>query len=1411
MWGENFDQEVIAPRPPASANYRDGTDEKKCGTCIHFLAGVCHVYDASASSGMVCDEWDDEELTEDEAKRLMEDPSDPDGDDRDEDEDPDGIGLSDEHVVLTEIYDDHPLQLSEADEDGVIWGEIIKTGTWALSPDPARKGPVERPIIVQLESDKPGVVSLKTLVDNFNAGVVENVTIPLSHSNTVLENTGFVKQLKIAPDPERPGEYSLMGGFDFREPEVKDKVKKGLIAGRSMGVFFNHRDKKTGQTFNQVLDHVALTNRPWITGLKPFGMALSDDVSVTSLMLYNDAPLGKPGNKKNWVDKVGGLPKYVRAVARALHEKRGFPMQRAIATAISRIKYWGSASKGATPKTRTKAAKATAEWEAKKARSHTMTAARRLNASDLPDRAALLLSQGLRESTSELMLSVTKSSNKIGNPYHGKGGKFTSKFKAIPKSIDGPWLAKYLPGATDQQLDQIEAQLRNTPSATARLGLVQRERQSRKLGAIAPPKTGQKPKTGADFPDVADPQELASWSDGDLKAYKQHVQNRIKALEGWQTGDDAGKAKRKEAGLVTQRKNLKHIEDIQGGAQPTRDASPKGLEKAAAKARPSSSPYDETLAPKAEDSTETEIGKAMGRSMGQPKQKPAQSKPDIGAGLRKLSDAELASVFNHAQRDPQLRPTADAARVEIKRRHPDAVPEDFGRSQGSKKAGGRMAEAKRQADADAARTTLPSEVGSDINDAEAAAARVPVGPDAITRSRFLNAMAQSGDHDLYKGNDWYDRIATGKATSDDWQTALGVIDESLSNDMFEAGDRARYAAVKGEIKHLLASGGVKPAPKSPGPTKGNVQDLLDYLSDGGYFDDYAGIQAGRGIGDPETLKKVLGNLSDFNPAHADAIAKEVKALAGRFEASDAKHREEFFDSYRKDAVSFDQAKKGKIVLLKNAEGVENLPFKVTGKWGGRLYGYTVGDRGMHYEDGVTPDEVADPRARKFAPGEVSSRVGNLPKGKPFSHDVPGESDMAAMRKIRVDQRIKNAERQKPEPKEELKAAQAKRQTAAGAPGTEPVKVPSQHKLAKGWLDENISKVSDAQLKQIDEWVPAGRSSRRKIVDAELKRRTDAAYSAEAIKPPQTSSSDWEFDDLPPGFPHQLDPDTGVDRWLDQADGGGWAYAGNEYETIFARPNKNGGLDFVYYQDGYFTSSEKGAPEAEFWNTPDWDPDTREELQQDLTRMNGLRVVKPIDPPQARSALSKDPRVSGPKEAVRISSTTPDATPDQIEAARRSGRLSRFSAAGKPEGVTMSDGDYLELLRKPIGQLDESEVDIRMKAVASAMSRLTPSADKPRARLEAQQRMLRRRADTLGRRAEKAKTAAPRSPARPASAASSGDLKIPPASRLPAEWLRTNLSQLSDEQLQEVDRRITVGGTRKNLVNNEMTRRKMHRP
>jgi hypothetical protein len=81
------------------------------------------------------------------------------------------------------------------------------------------------------------------------------------------------------------------------------------------------------------------------------------------------SPVGTPGGRQNWVDRAGGLPKYIRMVAHAMMRK-GHSKGQAIQLAVGIVKNWAEGKGDVSPKVRAAAAKAIAEWEAMKAKSH---------------------------------------------------------------------------------------------------------------------------------------------------------------------------------------------------------------------------------------------------------------------------------------------------------------------------------------------------------------------------------------------------------------------------------------------------------------------------------------------------------------------------------------------------------------------------------------------------------------------------------------------------------------------------------------------------------------------------------------------------------------------------------------------------------------------------------------------------------------------------------------------------------------------------------------------------------------------------------------------------------------------------------------------------------------------------------
>lgn len=158
----------------------------------------------------------------------------------------------------------------------LFWKVACKSGTLALSPGPGQVD-IEKP----LELTPDMFAEAKRA---FDERAFPHVTVPETHANGVLENTGFVRQLidvdyddprlpeKIAEAHrnEPPGTKLLMTGIEFTEPAVRDKAENGSIADTSVGMKFNYRNKRTGKTYPVALEHVALTNVPWVDGLSAF-------------------------------------------------------------------------------------------------------------------------------------------------------------------------------------------------------------------------------------------------------------------------------------------------------------------------------------------------------------------------------------------------------------------------------------------------------------------------------------------------------------------------------------------------------------------------------------------------------------------------------------------------------------------------------------------------------------------------------------------------------------------------------------------------------------------------------------------------------------------------------------------------------------------------------------------------------------------------------------------------------------------------------------------------------------------------------------------------------------------------------------------------------------------------------------
>lgn len=183
-----------------------------------------------------------------------------------------------------------PIKLDESD-DGLIWAPLLRTGMHATRPGPNGEKLNEPLVVVSgYASDPTKEIGLQNLYDAFQGKAFEHVTIPQTHENHTLDNTGYIVDVKIVESAKRPGEKVFMGAHRFTEPEVRGKVERGSVANRSCGIVYDQVNTETGERWPQALEHVALTNKAWIRGMTPYGEdGFSDDREVVPMML-SEAP-----------------------------------------------------------------------------------------------------------------------------------------------------------------------------------------------------------------------------------------------------------------------------------------------------------------------------------------------------------------------------------------------------------------------------------------------------------------------------------------------------------------------------------------------------------------------------------------------------------------------------------------------------------------------------------------------------------------------------------------------------------------------------------------------------------------------------------------------------------------------------------------------------------------------------------------------------------------------------------------------------------------------------------------------------------------------------------------------------------------------------------------------------------------
>jgi hypothetical protein len=191
----------------------------------------------------------------------------------------------------------------DSDEKDYIWKTVLRTGQWNLSPKGSGTDKPLRVVRDGVSDPANNIVSLSELVNAFNDQAFEHVTVPLAqnmfegdHADIARNNTGFIRDLKIV---DEDGVSKLKAAFDFTEPDVKARVERGTIPNTSVGILYDFERKSDAKKFPVALAHVALTHRPWIDKMEPFGVAASDD-EVSQVLSFE--PTATEQEKATWQD-----------------------------------------------------------------------------------------------------------------------------------------------------------------------------------------------------------------------------------------------------------------------------------------------------------------------------------------------------------------------------------------------------------------------------------------------------------------------------------------------------------------------------------------------------------------------------------------------------------------------------------------------------------------------------------------------------------------------------------------------------------------------------------------------------------------------------------------------------------------------------------------------------------------------------------------------------------------------------------------------------------------------------------------------------------------------------------------------------------------------------------------------------
>lgn len=176
------------------------------------------------------------------------------------------FGFADESITRP-IFQINSCGEIDLENDGTFKKQVLKTGKWYHWDSEGG--------VLDITSEK-----IAQIVKNFKNKILDNVTIPLTHSKNPAMNTGEVIKLLQTDD-------GLDAICEIKDEKIIEKIKKGLITAISASIDPNYQNKESGKFVGPVLLHTALVHEPYIKGMQGF-VQLSEEFKDRPILILED-------------------------------------------------------------------------------------------------------------------------------------------------------------------------------------------------------------------------------------------------------------------------------------------------------------------------------------------------------------------------------------------------------------------------------------------------------------------------------------------------------------------------------------------------------------------------------------------------------------------------------------------------------------------------------------------------------------------------------------------------------------------------------------------------------------------------------------------------------------------------------------------------------------------------------------------------------------------------------------------------------------------------------------------------------------------------------------------------------------------------------------------------------------------